>query len=73
MKVSEHFDAANITEEELEELEVRSSYWHSAVTFVFDKWNTEISTLSHKQAAWVKKIADDINGEKAEMEEKGIK
>jgi len=71
--VEGYLKAAGVTDEDLDEREEKNGYWNSAITFVRENFKRELSSLSHKQASWISKIADDITEEKLKEDERGIR
>lgn len=66
MTVGEFFKAEKLSPEMVELLTDDSDYWFKAGRFVIENWNTEIRSLSPKQAAWLTKIQEDLNERRIE-------
>ncbi len=59
MTVQELFEAEKLDVNFIGIYMVEGKYWLGCDNFIRDNWDTDISDLSLKQAAWLTKILDD--------------
>lgn len=58
LTVQDYFQNEKIDLDFIEQ-KFEGSYWESALKFVTEKWETDLTELSEKQGSWISKILDD--------------
>jgi hypothetical protein len=69
VKVRELFESEDISQEDLLKIKNENEYWDKSVSFILEKWNSEVTRLSPRQGSWVYSIREELVDKKALKQE----